>query len=98
MRFPSHDRDNHVLHRQLDSVSAAIATGKRPAPFRTRKLSPSPPRVLPGGGGGRVGRPRTYFAGGAAAPSPPPPETPGTQALGGATATPHFAVSIRRNG
>src|SRR3954447_18811053 len=47
--------------RQLDSVSAAIATGKRPAPFRTRKLSPSAPMVLPGRPGGRVGRRRTYF-------------------------------------
>ncbi len=47
MRFPSHDRDVQVLYRQLDSVSAAIATGKRPAPFRTRKLSPSAPMVLP---------------------------------------------------
>src|SRR3954471_1921971 len=47
--------------RHLHSVSAAIATGKRPAPFRTRKLSPSAPMVLPGGPGGRVGRRRTFF-------------------------------------
>src|SRR4051812_30469522 len=50
-----------VVH--LDSVSAAIATGKRPAPFRTRKLSPSAPMVLPGRPGGRVGRRRTSIPG-----------------------------------
>src|SRR4051812_27127142 len=50
-----------VVH--LDSVSAAIATGKRPAPFRTRKLSPSAPMVLPGRPGGRVGRRRTSLPG-----------------------------------
>lgn len=33
----------HVLFR---SVTAAIAEGKRPAPFRTRKLSPPAPMVL----------------------------------------------------
>src|SRR4051795_9479876 len=64
MRFPRDDRDWLVLDRQLDSVSAAIATGKRPAPFRTRKLSPSAPMVLPGRPGGRVGRRRTSLLGG----------------------------------
>src|SRR3954462_9072105 len=50
--------------RHLHSVSAAIATGKRPAPFRTRKLSPSAPMVLPGVLGGRVGRRRASFVDG----------------------------------
>src|SRR5215210_2106739 len=50
--------------RHLHRVSAAIATGKRPAPFRTRKLSPSAPMVLPGGPGGRVGRRRASFVDG----------------------------------
>src|SRR3990170_127804 len=35
--------------------------GKRPAPFRTRKLSLSGPMVLRGGPRGRVGRRRTFF-------------------------------------
>src|SRR4051812_40198683 len=72
-----------VVH--LDSVSAAIATGKRPAPFRTRKLSPSAPMVLPGGPGGRVGRRRTFFWWVAVTPTlntcqgEPPPTTFATQ-------------------
>jgi hypothetical protein len=37
-----------------------MAKGKHPVPFRTRKLSPSAPMVLPGGLGGRVGRRRTF--------------------------------------
>src|ERR1700747_2555746 len=44
----------------LNSVSVAIAKGKHPVPFRTRKLSPSAPMVLRGGPRGRVGRCRTY--------------------------------------
>src|SRR3954451_13258754 len=36
-----------------------MARGKRPATFRTRKLSLSAPMVLPRGRGGRVGRRRT---------------------------------------
>src|ERR1700677_1699829 len=43
----------------LYSVTAVIAKGKRPVPFRTRKLSPSAPMVLRGGPRGRVGRRRT---------------------------------------
>src|SRR3954447_9042632 len=43
------------LHR----VTAAMARGKRPATFRTRKLSLSAPMVLPWRRGGRVGRRRT---------------------------------------
>lgn len=40
----------------------SIAAGKRPVPFRTRKLSPPAPMVLPPGGSGRVGyrRPNNF--------------------------------------
>ncbi len=44
---------------QPDNVAAAMAAGKRPDPFRTRKLSPPAPRVLPGRPGGRAGHRRT---------------------------------------
>jgi hypothetical protein len=44
--------------RHLNSVSAVIAKGKHPVPFRTRKLSSSAPMVLRGGPRGRVGRRR----------------------------------------
>ena len=54
-RHPGGPTGRPHLHR----VTAAIAAGKRPDPFRTRKLSPSAPMVLPGGPGGRVGRRRT---------------------------------------
>src|SRR5690348_5817909 len=54
MQFPGCGRMTH-LHR----VSAVIAKGKHPVPFRTRKLSPSAPMVLRGGPRGRVGRRRT---------------------------------------
>ena len=43
-----------------ESFSAVIALGKRPVPFRTRKLSPTAPMVLHSGGCGRVGRRRNY--------------------------------------
>ena len=46
---------------QLERVSAAIARGKRPVPFRTRKLSLSASMVLQGGPCGRVDRRRTSF-------------------------------------
>ncbi len=45
----------------LERVSAAIARGKRPVPFRTRKLSLSASMVLQGGPCGRVDRRRTSF-------------------------------------
>jgi hypothetical protein len=48
----------------LHSVSAAMAKGKRPAPFRTRKLSPSAPMVLRGRLRGRVGRRRAFLLNG----------------------------------
>ena len=41
-------------------VTAAIANGKHPDPYRTRKLSRSAPMVLQPTGCGRVGRRRTY--------------------------------------
>ena len=40
-------------------VTAVIARGKRPVPFRTRKLRPAAPMVLHPGGCGRVGHRRT---------------------------------------
>src|SRR6478752_5978604 len=47
----------------IERVSAAIARGKRPVPFRTRKLSLSAPMVLQGGPCGRVGHRRTPIHG-----------------------------------
>ena len=46
------------MYRRLQSVSVAIAEGRHPVPYRTRKLSPPAPMVLPGKLGGRVGRRR----------------------------------------
>src|SRR5690606_3187979 len=43
-------------------VTATIAWGKRPVPYRTRKLRPTAPMVLHSGGCGRVGHRRAYFA------------------------------------
>src|SRR5699024_8153394 len=45
--------------RYLHRVTAVTAKGKRPVPFRTRKLSPSAPMVLHRRRCGRVGRSRT---------------------------------------
>src|SRR5437867_1578031 len=50
-----------LCHCHIDSLAkfpAAIAKGKHPFPFRTRKLSPSAPMVLHGRLCGRVGRRR----------------------------------------
>jgi hypothetical protein len=44
----------------FDSVSVVLASGKRPVPFRTRKLSLIAPMVLQPKGCGRVGHRRTY--------------------------------------
>lgn len=70
---------------ELQSVSVAIAEGRHPVPYRTRKLSPPAPMVLPGKLGGRVGRRRD--------PSrTAPPEggavrlSPGEQTVGAASA------------
>lgn len=46
------------------SVTVVIAWGKRPVPFRTRKLRLTAPMVLQPGGCGRVGHRRTSFDGG----------------------------------
>ena len=62
-----HPRQNTHPHTQykgpgrVHRVTAAIATGKHPDPYRTRKLSLPAPMVLPPRGGGRVGRRRTSF-------------------------------------
>src|SRR3954447_2130604 len=45
----------------VDRVTAVTAEGKRPVPFRTRKLSSPAPMVLHPGGCGRVGHRRTFF-------------------------------------
>src|SRR4029453_8366169 len=44
-----------------NKVTAVIAWGKRPVPFRTRKLRPTAPMVLHPGGWGRVGHRRTHI-------------------------------------
>ena len=49
----------HYVSVLFHKVTAAIAEGKRPAPFRTRKLSPPAPMVLHSRGCGRVGHRRT---------------------------------------
>src|SRR5690606_13177961 len=54
--FPRYGREHPP---QLDRVTAAIAKGKRPVTFRTRKLSPSAPMVLHWRRCGRVGHRRT---------------------------------------
>jgi hypothetical protein len=45
-----------LASREGNAVSVAMAEGKHPVPFRTRKLSPPAPMVLPRRRGGRVGR------------------------------------------
>src|SRR6476469_1828511 len=75
MRFPGYEHTpsnaGQLCDRCSDRVTAAIASGKRPDPFRTRKLSPIAPTVLRGGPRGRVGRRRTPFPGAAATPTGP---------------------------
>ena len=58
MRFSSYVLVNPDT--KLNKVTVIMARGKRPAPFRTWKLSLSAPMVLLGRPGGRVGRCRTY--------------------------------------
>src|SRR3954453_6558517 len=71
--FPIYGREHkqHTLRVDLfetywyiHSVSAAIARGKRPVTFRTRKLRLSAPMVLQGRPCGRVGHRRAYIANG----------------------------------
>ncbi len=66
-------RDNLIkrgsTHKHLPlpgffSCPVAMAEGKHPIPFRTRKLSPPAPMVLLGGPSGRVGRCRAFLFGG----------------------------------
>src|SRR4029078_10386452 len=52
----------HTGRGRVHRVTAAIATGKHPDPYRTRKLSLPAPMVLQPRGCGRVGRRRTYTA------------------------------------
>src|SRR4029453_966705 len=54
-----------------NKVTAVIAWGKRPVPFRTRKLRPTAPMVLHPGGCGRVGHRRTTIQ----VESPQPPRS-----------------------
>ena len=49
--------------RQVARVTAVIAWGKRPVPFRTRKLRPTAPMVLHPRECGRVGHRRTTITG-----------------------------------
>ena len=60
-------RTSQFLVRHVHRVTAVMARGKRPVPFRTRKLSLSAPMVLPWRRGGRVGRRRTTIPEGAPA-------------------------------
>src|SRR5215203_5215397 len=60
-------RTRTILVSHVHSVTAAMARGKRPVTFRTRKLSLSAPMVLPWRRGGRVGRRRTTIPEGAPA-------------------------------
>ena len=59
----SHHRDPHtrVPAGTGARVTAVIAWGKRPVPFRTRKLRPTAPMVLHPGGCGRVGHRRNII-------------------------------------
>src|SRR6185437_9387400 len=59
IRFTGPPRTHRGKEHKPDTVAAAMAAGKRPDPFRTRKLSPPAPRVLPGRPGGRAGHRRT---------------------------------------
>src|SRR5690606_4539590 len=53
------DTDNHPRTQGGHRVTAVTAEGKRPATFRTRKLSPPAPMVLHRQQCGRVGHRRT---------------------------------------
>ena len=84
-------------------VTAVIAWGKRPVPFRTRKLRPTAPMVLHPGGCGRVGHRRNIIkvedpqppVGGPPAFNPqtktPAPAPPGRQL----TAMPHTNTAVQ---
>jgi hypothetical protein len=55
-----HPTTKNTLHTQVNKVTAEIATGKRPDPSRTRKLSLPAPMILPNTGG-KVGHRRTQI-------------------------------------
>ena len=59
-RFPA-TRAHQTPGRCGARVTAVIAWGKRPVPFRTRKLRPTAPMVLHPGGCGRVGHRRNII-------------------------------------
>src|SRR6266496_3685316 len=65
----------HTTCGVFHSVSVVIASGKRPVPFRTRKLSLTAPMVLQPKGCGRVGHRRTQFRKGG--PGPVETQSPG---------------------
>jgi hypothetical protein len=54
-----HPHPGQEMVRQVARVTAVIAWGKRPVPFRTRKLRPTAPMVLHPRECGRVGHRRT---------------------------------------
>ena len=58
-RFPTPTPSRHTGCGA--KVTAVIAWGKRPVPFRTRKLRPTAPMVLHPGGCGRVGHRRNII-------------------------------------
>src|SRR6185312_1091209 len=69
----------HTSNGFGERVTVVIAWGKRPVPFRTRKLRPTAPMVLHSRGCGRVGHRRTTSKGRGPAPhgaGPPPLKTP----------------------
>src|SRR5690349_18571517 len=55
---PHHQK--HTNKTEHNKVTAEIATGKRPDPSRTRKLSLPAPMILPNPGG-KVGHRRTHI-------------------------------------
>ena len=57
----SHHQAHTARHGTGARVTAVIAWGKRPVPFRTRKLRPTAPMVLHPGGCGRVGHRRNII-------------------------------------
>src|SRR6187549_1490610 len=57
---PTPRHQTPTVTTQHNKVTAEIATGKRPDPSRTRKLSLPAPMILPNPGG-KVGHRRTHF-------------------------------------
>ena len=80
-------------------VTAVIAWGKRPVPFRTRKLRPTAPMVLHPGGCGRVGHrrntikwsrpPNTHVLGGLPHLNHPPQHRPPVHPTRAPPSNPH---------